>query len=91
MLTCVAPSVAIISQPGRNATKQLPTIAKVLYADCRSFDVHIALDLKWFAVFKPLTHKVGQLLDRSAAVIVGDFLPAGEGPGQVPLDNMSQA
>ena len=69
------PSIAIISQPRRNATKQLPIIARVLRVDCRSFDLHIAFGVKSYAVLKPLNHKVGQLLYRSAAVITGDGLP----------------
>jgi hypothetical protein len=63
----------------------------MLHADCRPFDVHIALDLNWYVMFNPHQQKVGQLLDRSAAVIAGEFLPAGEGLGQVPLDNRQQA
>ena len=91
MLTCVASSAGIIGQPGRNATKQLPTMGKVVCADSRSFDVYIAFGLRRYAVFKPLKHTVDQLLDRSTAVIAGDFLPAEKRVGQVPLDNMQGA
>ena len=91
MLTRVAPSAAIISQPKRNTTKQLPTTGKVVYADCRPFEVYIALDFKWYTVSKPLKHKVGQFFDRSAAVIAGGSLPAGKGLRQVPLDHIQEA
>ena len=56
----------------------------MIYSGCRSSDVRIAFDLKWYAVLKLLKHKVGQLLDHSAAVIAGDFLPAAKGRGRCP-------
>ncbi len=65
--------------------------SKMLYADCRPFVVHIALDLKWYALFGPLEDKVGQLLEHSAAIIAGESLPACEGLGQVPLNNRPRA
>ena len=48
------------------------------------FDVYIAFDLKWYAVFKSLEHRVDQLLDRSAAVIARHCLM------QVPPDALDR-